>query len=289
MGNYSRRRKRWICSILSIQESTSMLRYLGVPVVFGTPKRHHFSPSIDSIYAKLLDWKANSLSFAGRLILIKHVLSSIPIHNVDGPPIPASTCNQIERLMGNFLWPGNASSLKLNYVNWAIVCLPKIEGGLGIMKIADINNACFIKFGWQTTNENSLWALWFKECYFKKNTIRSHANPQYGTCIWKKTRLAFFTHHDGKWIFGNGQDINIWHDSWCGEQPISLSLSLTLIFNSWKTNAFHRSTIMVLGGTALHCILTFRIFSTKPLPTSSQILLAKTIYVGLNRRMANSP
>ena len=119
--------------------------------------------------------------------------------------------------------------------------------------------------------ENSLWALWFKERNFKKNSIWSHANPQYGSCIWKKTRrLAFFIHHGSKWTFGNGHDINIWHDSWCEEQPISTSgmthgvrsnhsPSLTLIFNSQKTNAFHLSTVMVLGRSHLPCILTFRI------------------------------
>ena len=137
----------------------------------------NFSPLIGSIYAKLLAWKENSISFAGCLILIKYVLSSIPIHNTVVLPIPASTCNEIERLIRNFLWSGNASSLKLNYVNWATMCLPKIEGGLGIRKIADINNAYFIKLGWQASNENSLWALWFKEHYFKKNNIWSHANP----------------------------------------------------------------------------------------------------------------
>ena len=97
------RRKRKISSILRIEESTRHLRYVGIPLVFGTPKKPHFHPLIDSINSKLATWKARTLSFAGSLIMIKHVLSSIPFHSAWILPLPMPTCNVIKRLMRSFL------------------------------------------------------------------------------------------------------------------------------------------------------------------------------------------
>lgn len=102
---------------------------LGDPARIWHSKKKTFSPLIDSINAKLLAWKAKFLSFAGCLILIKHVLSNIPIHLATVLPLPVSTCKEIERLMKILLWSGNATSSKPSYVNWATVCLPKSYGG----------------------------------------------------------------------------------------------------------------------------------------------------------------
>ena len=111
-------------------------------MVFHTPKRQYFLYLIDTINARLTSWKAKTLSSAGRLILIKHVLSRIPMHIAAVLPIPISIYNDIERLMRNFLWLGSGLSTKINYVNWNLVCLPKSEGGLGIRKISEVNDAC---------------------------------------------------------------------------------------------------------------------------------------------------
>ena len=65
--------------------------------------------------------------------------------------------------IGQLKWTGNATSSKPNYVNWATVCLPKAEGGLGIKKIAEINDSCYIKLGQQVSKADSLWLQWFKD------------------------------------------------------------------------------------------------------------------------------
>ena len=102
------RRKRRISSILDIQEASTQLKYLGTPIFFGTPKRRHFLPLLDVAHSKLSAWKAKTLSFAGHLILIKHVISSLPIHLAIIIPLPTAICNEIERKMRLFLWSGNA-------------------------------------------------------------------------------------------------------------------------------------------------------------------------------------
>lgn len=53
-----KKKKRKISSIFSIAESIGTLKYLGIPLVFGTPIRLHFLPLLDTINSKLFAWKA---------------------------------------------------------------------------------------------------------------------------------------------------------------------------------------------------------------------------------------
>ncbi|XXG68935.1 hypothetical protein AAC387_Pa06g1917 [Persea americana] len=124
--------------------------------------------------------------------------------------------------MRQFLWSGNASSSKISYVNWAQVTLPKDEGGLGIRRLKEVNDASLLKLGWQASTLNSIGSSWFKNRYFKLTTIWNPNNTIYGSCIWKRIRsLDHLLHQGSVWNFGNGQDINVWHDTWLGDRPIS--------------------------------------------------------------------
>ncbi|KAJ8618130.1 hypothetical protein MRB53_014316 [Persea americana] len=107
----------------------------------------------------------------GRLILIRHVLSSMAIHLAATLPLPSSTCNALESAMRKFLWSGNANSSKINYVKWATVTLSKAEGGLDVRRLSKINAASSIKLGWQASTGDSIWSSWFKNKYFKHHPI----------------------------------------------------------------------------------------------------------------------
>ncbi|KAJ8631601.1 hypothetical protein MRB53_024924 [Persea americana] len=127
------------------------------------------------------------------------------IHLAATLPVPASTCNALESAMRQFLWSGNANSSKINYVNWATVSLAKVEGGLGIRRLFEVNAASLITLGWKASTRNSIWSSWFKNRYFKHNPIWSPANTIYGSCMWKKIRnLASHIQHGSSLVFGNG-------------------------------------------------------------------------------------
>ncbi|XXG84671.1 hypothetical protein AAC387_Pa10g2137 [Persea americana] len=244
IGKSGSRRKRKISSILGIQESSTQLKNLGTPICFGSPKRRHFLPLLDVVHSKLSAWKANTLSFAGRLILIKHVISSLPIHLATIIPLLASTCNEIESKTRLFLWSGNAHHRKIHYVSWATVTLPKAEGGLGIRKISEVNTASFIKLGWHASTANSFWSIWFKNRYFKYQPIWSSDNTIYGSCIWRKIRRTTPLIHQGtSWVFGNGQSINACLDSWTACDLVFACFPLQLFpRDQWLSSLFHSRT-----------------------------------------------
>jgi hypothetical protein len=62
------------------RESNSLGKYLGVPLTGRAPRRQDFEYVIDQVNAKLMHWKANQLSFAGRVTLAKSVLEAVPIY-----------------------------------------------------------------------------------------------------------------------------------------------------------------------------------------------------------------
>ncbi|KAK1434471.1 hypothetical protein QVD17_00214 [Tagetes erecta] len=81
---------------------------------------------------RLSSWDNKFLSFAGRLQLVRSVLSSLHIFWAAAFLIPSYTAKEIEVKLRRFLW-GAKQERKVNAkVTWKKVCLPMLEGGLGI-------------------------------------------------------------------------------------------------------------------------------------------------------------
>ena len=133
--------------------------YLGVPLFLGSSRHSYFTKLLDTIRTRLAGWKTKLLSFAGRLILVKHVLSSIPMHTALVIPLPSKTCLLIERLMRNFFWGADPANSRGHFVRWEKICLPKAEAGLSLRRLKELNKACMLRLGWSAAAETSLWAV----------------------------------------------------------------------------------------------------------------------------------
>jgi endonuclease V-like protein UPF0215 family len=55
-------------------------KYLGLPIISGANKRSHWSNIISKIKSKIAAWGGYWLNKGGKLILIKSVLSALPIY-----------------------------------------------------------------------------------------------------------------------------------------------------------------------------------------------------------------
>ncbi|KAE8675999.1 Myosin-15 [Hibiscus syriacus] len=112
----------------------------------------------ENFHTKLAGWKVATLSLAGRLVLIKSVLSSLPTYFLSMFKIPASILMALNSIMSNFLWGGGNGSKKIHWVKWDDVCKPKNEGGLGVRNLTSMNRALLGKWSWRFANErNSVW------------------------------------------------------------------------------------------------------------------------------------
>ena len=67
------------------------MKYLGVPIFSGRVKSWYFDDLLFKISKKIEGWKMRYLSAGARLLLIKHVLSSLPVHLLSVLPVPKQT------------------------------------------------------------------------------------------------------------------------------------------------------------------------------------------------------
>lgn len=160
--------------ISAIQVSTGMpcgslpLRYLGVPLCTKKLNLENCEPLLQQIKARLSSWSAKSLSFAGRLLLIKTVISGVSTFWCSSFILPKSCINRINSLCGIFLWNGRIDGHHSAKVSWETVILTKNQGGLGVKDLHSWNLACILKLIWMLFfRPNSVWVCWFKEVILK--------------------------------------------------------------------------------------------------------------------------
>lgn len=110
-------------------------KYLGFPLAVGRIKKVYFTGIITTIQRKIEGWQARFLSQGARLILIKHVLSSIPIHILASTPIHEGLHQTLEQSFANFFWGYSQYGNRKHWKSWKHICRPISQGGLGIISL----------------------------------------------------------------------------------------------------------------------------------------------------------
>lgn len=99
-ANTTEKQKHIFWSELCVQEAGDSETYLGCPV--SITGRSSFDYLIEKFEKRLNSWKARLLTHAGRLILIKAVLESLPIYAMGTITIPARVLAKLTAIMRNF-------------------------------------------------------------------------------------------------------------------------------------------------------------------------------------------
>ena len=80
--------------------------HLGLPIGGDSRKMSVWKPVIDRIVARLPLWNNKFLSFGGRLILLKYVLSSLPVYFLSFFKTPAGIISSIKSIFKSFFFLG---------------------------------------------------------------------------------------------------------------------------------------------------------------------------------------
>ncbi|XP_020270673.1 uncharacterized protein LOC109845818 [Asparagus officinalis] len=138
-----------LANILNCSIASPPIKYLGFPLKRGSLSRSDWQPLLDSLHYKLSSWKSKHLSIGGRLVLLKSVLSSLPVYYMSFFKLPPWLIKNIDRIRHNFLWGKASDNIKGNNpVNWRTVCSPKASGGLGVINLHLFNSALLSKWLW---------------------------------------------------------------------------------------------------------------------------------------------
>ncbi|CAN0877256.1 LINE-1 retrotransposable element ORF2 protein [Linum grandiflorum] len=156
--NVSPSLRRSICNSLTFHETHDLGRYLGVPILHGRTTKSTYQYILDRIDLKLAGWKCKNLSLVGRVTLAVSVLNAIPSYAMQTAVLPVDVCNKIDSRIRNFVWGSLPDERKPHLISWDVVCRPKDQGGLGLRKAKEMNDAFLMKLVWNILSQPD--ALW---------------------------------------------------------------------------------------------------------------------------------
>ncbi|XP_057811868.1 uncharacterized mitochondrial protein AtMg00310-like [Salvia miltiorrhiza] len=160
--------------------------YLGIPSTVGQSKSEIFQMLVDRTRKKSKDWKRRFLLGAGKMVLIKAVLQSIPSYIMSCFALPDQVCQQLNSVAVRFFWGQKNDERRIHWKSWKKICVPKGEGCLGFRDIALFNQAMLAKQVWRLlTNDTSLLARSLKARYFPINDLLLASNAHNPSYAWK--------------------------------------------------------------------------------------------------------
>lgn len=95
-----------LSDVLNCKNQKLPMVYLGLPLGTNPKRKSTWQPVVDKVQKKLSLWKRKLLSFAGRLTLIKSVVSCLPLYYISAFQMPKGVVRLIEKLQATFLCGG---------------------------------------------------------------------------------------------------------------------------------------------------------------------------------------
>jgi hypothetical protein len=215
-SDLSRRIRDKLVCLSGYRETNSLDKYLGVSLTGRAPRSLDFEYVIDQVNAKLMLWKANQLSFAGRVTLAKSVLEAIPIYPMMTNIIPKACIDEIHKIQRSFIWGDADQARKCHAVGWEMVTRPKPLGGLSLRGLSTMNKACILKLGRKIqSGANDFWCIVMLGKYKRGSNSGEVVTKVNDSHLWipiVKVWPHLETH--SLWLIGDGKTIDLCHDAW---------------------------------------------------------------------------
>ncbi|KAG7968809.1 hypothetical protein I3843_07G000900 [Carya illinoinensis] len=161
---------------IGARHCTDTKTYLGLPSVVGKAKYRVFSSIKGRIEKRIKTWHNKFLSQAGKKVLIKSVLQSLPTYAMSLFLLPSKLCKVIYQLLSRFWWDRMANQRRVQWYQWKKILHDK---------------------------------------YFKDGDLMHATTGGSASFIWKSLTAAKALVMDGmRWRVGNGKHIKIWYDKW---------------------------------------------------------------------------
>lgn len=206
--------KTVIKDCLQIPKKGGIGKYLGLPEHFGRKKKDLFVSIIDRIKIKASSWSNKFLSTAGKMVMLKAVLSNIPSYAMTCFKLPRSLCKRIQSAVTRFWWDGRSGNRKMAWVSWSKMTRSKQDGGLGFRDFESFNDAYLAKLSWRLHHNPS--GLLSRILIGKYCTDRPFLQVEHKAAEshgWRSMLIGrdLMMSNSG-WAVGSGENINIWTD-----------------------------------------------------------------------------
>jgi hypothetical protein len=122
----------------------------------GRACKEYFNPIIGKMQDKLARWKTNFLSHGGRLILIKHVISTMPLYIMGIFDIFQGVIDKFNKIIFNFFWGKNDGMSNMHWLKWESICKLKAKVGLGVRDFNNVMYSFRMKQAWNILKNQGL-------------------------------------------------------------------------------------------------------------------------------------
>lgn len=210
-----------------------MIHYLGANISSSPRFAKFWEPLVSKISGKLSSWQGKLVNHAGKAVLLKAAIDSIPLYWFHLFLIPKSIEHKIECIRKKFFWGtkglGAEERSKMHLVSWNKICSSKKVAGLGLTTIRHRNIAFLYKWWWRSCAErNSFWNRFMQSKYdadFAVSLSKVGTNKtssfifkniiQAGDLMDMQVHNSFFY-----WQLGNGNSALFWEDIWIGHNAL---------------------------------------------------------------------
>ncbi|XP_062011234.1 uncharacterized mitochondrial protein AtMg00310-like [Rosa rugosa] len=214
--NVERPKQDVLAASLSVERVDKHHKYLGLPIEISYSKSEAFEYLTERVRKRTRGWKEKTLSAAGKEILIKAVVQSIPTYVMSCFELPQHLCQEMHSLMAKFWWGDKSNERKIHWLAWEKLCVPKAEGGLGFRNMGLFNQALLAKQGWRILqNPNSLLASLYKAKYFPGCSFLDAELVSGALYAWRSIIHGRELLKKGlRFQVGTGSNIAVWSDPW---------------------------------------------------------------------------
>jgi hypothetical protein len=134
-----------LAAVFDCQVGSMPFTYLGLPLGTTRPSVDEYLPLLNKIEKRMIGI-SSLLTYAGGLIMVNSVLSALPTFYLGTLKVPVSVLHQIDKYRKHCLWDRRDINRKGGcLVARKKACLPKDQGGLGIINLRLQNSALFLK------------------------------------------------------------------------------------------------------------------------------------------------
>ncbi|XP_024626821.1 uncharacterized protein [Medicago truncatula] len=228
--------------------------YLGLPIGGDPRKLQFWHPVVERIRRRLSGWKSKNLSLGGRLVLLKSVLSSIPVYFLSFFKAPSGIISTLDSIFINFFLGGGEDSRRISWIKWDNICLNKENGSLGVKRLREFNISLSGKWVWRVLEDReSLWNMVLRAKYGEFGG-RVRFCEGVGSIWWRQLNqirigvgLA-----ESTWLVdnivrkvGDGSTTMFWEDSWL--LNVLLAVAFSRLFDLSENKGVTVREMFVLG------------------------------------------
>lgn len=153
--------------------------------------------------------------------------------------LPLKVHKEIDASLRAFLWSGVEMNKHKARIAWDDVCVPKDEGGLGIMRSKEWNVAATLKHIWNLCNlrNKTMWVCWVRTYLIRSRNFWALNIPSECTWVWRHIlKLRDMARMRLKYFIGNGKSTSLWYDNWHPKGPLISVYGDRIIYDAGLAN-----------------------------------------------------